>query len=409
MIEPATLKSKIDAIMTSAVPEVHDKPWYSNNATTTKRLRDNAELCSHLLGSIMILDPAWVSIAESHNAEVLDGAEEPLMTTAIMSTYFLDCAKVRDAAFELVCAIWGLFIFCITFCRLHQPTRKCVDKWGRRNGKGSTTTHRWSKVKLRRWLMWTPAPKVMNRRKLLRCLFSNQLTCASSLIQQKRKAKSLDKIKSKLTSKAKGLEEVEEVSPKRGRKGKGRSDDDNDEDDGDVVDGDEDEGCGGTIEHEDSEGENDEEYEEEGGRGEGSGRTGQYQSEGEDDGEGNAAGREDEFKTEVAATRANQCLVILEESLDGFITKILKAWQSCHRRSSDEHLRQTTTKMFVDGCRQVYVSGQLSMKTTFVEKLTRALSTLLAAYVKERGTDDAQSIGIQRWVGALEGELVSFR
>ena len=49
------------------------------------------------------------------------------------------------------------------------------------------------------------------------------------------------------------------------------------------------------------------------------------------------------------------------------------------------------------------------MKTTFVEKLTRALSTLLAAFVKERGTDDAQSIGIQRWVGALEGELVSFR
>ena len=104
-IDQATLKSKIDAVMTSAVPEVHDKPWYSNNATTTKRLRDNADLCSHLLGSIMILDPAWVSIAESHNAEVLDGAEETLMTPVIMSTYFLDCAKVRDIAFDLVCTI----------------------------------------------------------------------------------------------------------------------------------------------------------------------------------------------------------------------------------------------------------------------------------------------------------------
>jgi hypothetical protein len=145
---------------------------------------------------------------------------------------------------------------------------------------------------------------------------------------------------------------------------------------------------------------------ERGGRGRARGKV-REESEGEADGDEIAPVGEDQFKTDVAPTRANQSLIILEEKLDDFVTNILKAWQSSHRRSSDAHLRQTTTKMFVDGCRQVYVSGQFTTKVTFAQKLTRALSTLLAAFVKEQGNDDAQSKGIQRWVSALEGELLS--
>ena len=241
----------------------------------------------------------------------------------------------------------------------------------------------------------------------------------------------MNKIKSKFASKAKGLEgeDDEGVSPQSGRKRKDRDEDEDVNNQANAKgDDDEDEGCGDYGEYEDkhSKGESDDDSDEEfdegrgrrkatgndekegerGGRGRARGKV-REESEGEADGDEIAPVGEDQFKTDVAPTRANQSLIILEEKLDDFVTNILKAWQSSHRRSSDAHLRQTTTKMFVDGCRQVYVSGQFTTKVTFAQKLTRALSTLLAAFVKEQGIDDAQSKGIQRWVSALEGELLS--
>ena len=101
-VEYATLKQLVDSAMAKEIPVEHEKPWYSNHKTTLKRLSENCELCSFLVGTVMVLDPKWVEIVESHNAVLFSDCEQPVMTPAMMSTYFLDCGKMRDIAFNQV-------------------------------------------------------------------------------------------------------------------------------------------------------------------------------------------------------------------------------------------------------------------------------------------------------------------
>ena len=101
-IDYAKLKQLVDTAMAKEVPVEHEKPWYSNHKTTLKKLKDNSELCSILVGNVMLLDPKWVEIVESHNAVLFSDCEQPVMTPAMMSTYFLDCGKMRDIAFNQV-------------------------------------------------------------------------------------------------------------------------------------------------------------------------------------------------------------------------------------------------------------------------------------------------------------------
>ena len=101
-VDYATLKQLVDNAMAKEIPVEHDKPWYSNHKTTLKRLSDNCELCSFLVGTVMVLDPKWVEIVESHNEALFSDHNQPVMTPAMMSTYFLNCGKMRDIAFNLV-------------------------------------------------------------------------------------------------------------------------------------------------------------------------------------------------------------------------------------------------------------------------------------------------------------------
>ena len=136
-----------------------------------------------------------------------------------------------------------------------------------------------------------------------------------------------------------------------------------------------------------------------------------------DSGEGSSEGEGDNgergydfYQTTFAPTRHNLALVIEARNLEAFVTGLLKDWQYCNRPtvSSDVHLVATTTKKFVSGCRQVYVSGCLASNADDVGRLCLALKGMCDEFTKCRGEDNREAQGIRGWLTAMIGEQLVF-
>ena len=223
--------------------------------------------------------------------------------------------------------------------------------------------------------------------------------------EHNRRPRPLSQVKASVTADMKRKDDSHSPSPQLRKRQKGRK----------VLvqeEGDEDDFVGGDDEEEEDEAEAQQNCQNDHDDDDDNKGSGNDSNNGDDDGEEGGGDEQDNstdvlFKTDFASTRQNKGLAIQESDLDSFVTGLLKDWHYCNRPtvSSDTHLVASTSKKFVRGCHQVYVSGCLASSVDVVARMSIALRGMYEEFTRARGDDDRESQGILGWVSAMKGEI----
>jgi len=101
-------RKKCVDLMDSAMSE-HFKPdsagraWFRNPELSESKLKKRTKPFSAMLASVFIQDQRWVTLVQSHYANLVDdGSEAPIVTQSMMRDYFLNIEGMRSIAFDLV-------------------------------------------------------------------------------------------------------------------------------------------------------------------------------------------------------------------------------------------------------------------------------------------------------------------